>query len=58
MGIARLKYQLECSECCCEIYTCDNCQEYFEEGETISCLDDYSLNHFCSEKCRQESVKK
>ena len=41
---------LKCSECGCEIYTCDGCKNYFRHGDIIHCTND---NHLC-ESCREE----
>lgn len=36
---------LECSECNEEVYTCEDCGSYLEEGE-IYCGEDYNI-HYC-----------
>ena len=40
-----------CSQCKQEVYKCDNCEEFFEEGHFISCGDDDK--HVC-EQCYED----
>ena len=43
--------EIQCSQCHCEVYKCDNCDEYFEEENFISCGDDDK--HIC-EQCYED----
>ena len=50
-GIVITKTVCECSQCGCDVYKCDNCEEFFIEGDFISCGDDDK--HVC-EQCYED----
>ena len=50
-GTVEIKSVMNCSQCDEEVYVCENCDEYFREGDFISCGDDGK--HIC-EQCYQD----
>jgi len=51
-AIAQTRENIYCPFCNQDIYKCDDCGEYFAEGEKI-CCDEQTGQHFCSD-CRKE----
>ena len=45
--------EIYCDYCEEEVYQCDWCGKYFEEGDEIICALDGSC-HFCSEECMRK----
>ena len=45
--------ELQCFECDSVVYSCDDCQEYFEPEQEIYCIDS---SHVCCD-CAEERLK-
>lgn len=45
-----------CPNCHSEVDKCDNCAEYFNEGDKINCPDN-AEGHYCSKECEKEATR-
>ena len=48
---AKSRYHLTCSACDCDVYLCNECEDYIKEGDVIVCDEDstYHAHESCYE---------